>query len=64
MDTGFWTRLHGKLRHAALALGPEAIEALAADANRALELGSLAEPPKGGAKRTERRNRAVRRERS
>jgi hypothetical protein len=35
MDTGFWTRLHGRLRHAALALGPEGIEELAAHAQRA-----------------------------
>ena len=35
MDTGFWTRLHGKLRSAALALGPDQIEELAEHAHRA-----------------------------
>jgi hypothetical protein len=41
MDTGFWTRLHGRLRHAALALGPDQIEELAGQARKARDAEPL-----------------------
>jgi len=63
MDTGFWTRLHGKLRHAALALGPDRIEELADHAERARTSAALPgrktrrEPPRN---RTAKRTRGSR----
>ncbi len=57
MDTGFWTRLHGRLRHAALALGPDQIEELAAQAQRAHAGEGI---PRSKTRRQPTRNRTAR----